>query len=288
MSLSRQNLSIIIVTLKSEDVIYDCIESIDRDIPIIVVENSNNYDFKKKLESKYNNVKCIVTNKNLGMGSANNIGIRFASTDYVYILNPDTILEKNTLKNLILASKTILDFSIISPIQSDNKFPNWKNKNIKNINFSKPFLVDSVDGYSMLLNKNKFNNEYFDENFFLYLENDDLCMRVEKNKGSIFIIPDSIINHKGGMAVNLKHKTEIELSRNWHWMWSKFYFNKKHYGFLNALLKSFVNFITALLKYLFYLLIKNNFKKNIYFCRISGFFNSLIGKSSWYRPNLDD
>ena len=48
MSITGQNLSIVIVTLKSEDVIFKCLESIDSKIPIFIVENSNNLQFKKK------------------------------------------------------------------------------------------------------------------------------------------------------------------------------------------------------------------------------------------------
>ncbi len=93
MSISRQNLSIVIVTLKSENVIYQCIKSINRDIPIIVIENSSNSKFKEDIEKKYTNVKCVLSFKNLGMGSGNNLGIKLSSTDYVLILNPDVILE---------------------------------------------------------------------------------------------------------------------------------------------------------------------------------------------------
>ena len=58
MSISRQNLSIVIVTFKSEAVIHECIKSIDKDIKIIVIENSNNFQFKEELELKYSNVSC--------------------------------------------------------------------------------------------------------------------------------------------------------------------------------------------------------------------------------------
>ena len=61
MSISRQNLTIVIVTLKSEKVIYKCIDSINQDIPIIVVENSNDQKFKQDLESKYTLIKCRQT-----------------------------------------------------------------------------------------------------------------------------------------------------------------------------------------------------------------------------------
>ena len=68
MSITRQNLSVIIVSYKSEHVIENCINSIDNEIEIIVVDNSNNADLKKNW-SKYKNVKYILSKKNLGMGA---------------------------------------------------------------------------------------------------------------------------------------------------------------------------------------------------------------------------
>ena len=61
MSISRQNLSIVIVTYKSEAVLYDCINSIGNDIEIIVIENSNNIKFKENLEKNYLNVTCVIS-----------------------------------------------------------------------------------------------------------------------------------------------------------------------------------------------------------------------------------
>ena len=291
MSISGQNLSIVIVTLKSDKVIHQCINSIDRNVPIIVVENSNDQSFKDELESKYTNLKCVLSKSNVGMGAGNNIGIRLAKTDYVLLLNPDVKLESNTLDELYLASKKISDFSIISPISSNINFPNYGmfNKRKKTEITHSPFKVDYVDGFAMLLNKNKFKSEiYFDENFFLYLENDDLCMRVDRAGGSVFVIPSAKINHYGSKTVDEKYRNEVELSRNWHWLWSRFYFNKKHFGFLKAIRENLLTYISALIKFLFYLVTNNDFKKKIYFNRASGFYNALIGKPSWYRPNLND
>ena len=64
MSISGQNLTIVIVTLKSEKVIHNCIKSINKNLPIIVVENSNNIEFKTNLEKTYANVKCILSDNN--------------------------------------------------------------------------------------------------------------------------------------------------------------------------------------------------------------------------------
>ena len=125
MSISGQNLSVVIVTLKSEKIIDQCIKSINQNIPIIVIENSNNQKFKDDLELKYKNLKCILTNSNIGMGAGNNIGIKYAKTEYVLILNPDVQLESNTLNEIYAASEKLKDFSIISPISSDINFPNY-------------------------------------------------------------------------------------------------------------------------------------------------------------------
>ena len=301
MSISRQNLSIVIVTIKSEGVIDQCIESIDKELPIIIVENSNNSKFKNYLERKYKNVRCVLSQKNLGMGSGNNIGINEAKTDFVFIINPDVTLEKSTIGELILASQNISDFSILSPISSNINYPNYEldnnQKKLRKKNF--PFRVNCVDGYAMLFNKKRINeimfkaesnykNIYFDEKFFMYLENNDLCKRIIKKGENIFVVPKAKIDHFGGKAVDPKHNIEVELSRNWHWIWSKFYFKKKHFGFMKAFLEGFPNFIQSILKCILYFIINNKEKKNIYFNRASGFYNSLIGKQSWYRPKLDD
>ena len=155
MSISRQNLTIVIVTLKSQKIIDQCLESIEKDIPIVVVENSNDHNFKNKLESKYNNLRCILSNSNLGMGAGNNIGIKEAKTDFVLVLNPDVILEKNFLEEIFSASKEISDFSILAPLE--NKFKNYKILNNLDLNKKKdlPFKVSYIDGFAMLLNKNK-------------------------------------------------------------------------------------------------------------------------------------
>ena len=289
MSISRQNLTIVIVTLKSEEVIHNCIKSINQNIPIIVVENSNNHVFKEGLENRYENLKCILSKSNLGMGAGNNIGIKEAKTEYVLILNPDVILEKNTIEELFFSSTKLSDFTILAPLEKqiiNFGFSNKKKILRENIGDA-PFQVDFVDGFAMLINKNKFKEKfYFDESFFMYLENNDLCRRIKDEGGSIFIVPLSQVNHLSAKTVNIKFADEIELSRNWHWIWSKFYFNKKHYGFLQAFKGGIITYFSSIFKFLFYSLVNKQMKKKIYFNRASGFFNALLSKPSWYRPAL--
>ena len=284
MILNLKNITFIIVCFKSEKVIYNCLDSLPKESKKIVIENSKNINLKKEIELKYDNIEVVI-NENLGMGASNNIGISMSKTDFVYILNPDTMLHKDTMKNLIKEVEEIEDFSIISPICSNNNFPNYKI-------FKKSFFVnnnilevDTIDGFSMLINKIKFSDEFFDENIFLYLENDDICLRVKNKKEKIFIIKNSKIDHLGSSSSSVNSYKEFEYLRNWHWMWSKFYFNKKHYGFMSSFIKILPNLISASFKYLFYLIIFKSHQKKIYKSRVSGIINSLIGKKSFYRIN---
>jgi len=286
MQITKDNLTIIIVTIKSEKVIEKCLNSIDPKVKKIIIENSSDENFTQKLKDKYQNIDCYNSGKNLGMGAGNNLGIKKSKTRYVMILNPDTILNNDTLDQIFKISKS-LDFAILSPISDKDNFPNYKIKNKTNYLEKDFFEVDQVDGYSMVIDKSKFDEKFFDENFFMYLENDDLCLRVKKKGEKIFILKNAKINHLGAKAVNEKFYNELEFSRNWHWNWSKFYYRKKHYGFIFAFIVGLPSFINSCLKCLFFLIFKNKFKFKIFFCKASGFYNSLINKKSWYRPRFD-
>ena len=279
MKLKLDQITFIIVTYKSESIIYNCLNSLPNESKKIIIENSSNINLENELKSKYDNIEVILS-ENIGMGAGNNIGINSCKTKYAYVLNPDTTLHQSTLKNLINGLNVISDFSIASPLNDDPNFPNYKKSNLYNEN-ENILTVESIDGFSMLINLEKFSDKiFFDENFFLYLENDDLCLRVKKRNENIFIIKNSLIRHTGGIS----KKQDLEYLRNWHWMWSKFYFNKKHHGFNIAICKIFFNLISAILKYFIYSLIFNKHKKKIYKMRTFGLISSILGKDSYLRP----
>ena len=278
MKLNLNQITFIIVTYKSESIIHDCLNSLPNNSKKIVIENSNNINLERELKTKYDNIE-VVLSKNIGMGAGNNIGLKRCKTEYAYVLNPDTKLNNETIHNLLKSLNKIKDFTLASAINDNPKIPNYKSYEASEEN--EEFLsVDTIDGFSMFFNLKKFtDNNFFDENFFLYLENDDLCLRIKKNGGNIYVVKNSTINHKGSISKN----NNLEYLRNWHWMWSKFYFNKKHYGFFTALTKIFLNLLSSIFRYLFYILIINKHKAKIYKMRILGLYNSIIGKKSFFR-----
>ncbi len=139
----------------------------------------------------------------------------------------------------------------------------------------------------MFLNMKEFSEiGFFDDNFFIYFEEIDLCNRLQHKDKKIYLSPKIVIHHTGGSSHNKSINFEMELSRNWHWMWSSFYYQKKYKGFFNAFLKVFPKLFSAFFKVFFYTILFNFDKRKIYYQRLSGLINSILGKSSWYRPRI--
>ena len=279
--MSISDITIIITSFKSSVVIKSCLSSIDSNCQVIVVENSKDEDFKNLIENDFKNVKCILSGENLGYGKANNIALKIVNTKYALILNPDTVLEKNTLENFLKATKKIPDFAIMAPYIQDVKN---KSNVITDINFKQ---VENVKGFAMFFNIEKFKDVgFFDENFFIYFEEIDLCKRLNKKNKKIYLVPSIKINHTGGRSHDQNINSEMELSRNWHWMWSTFYYHKKYKGIFISFLIVFPNFISALIKLIIYSIFFMKDKRKIYYQRFSGLINAIFGKKSWYRPKI--
>jgi N-acetylglucosaminyl-diphospho-decaprenol L-rhamnosyltransferase len=278
----EKNITFVIVSFKSSHIIEKCIQSINSNIKIIVVENSDNFVVKKYLENKFSNVEVIITKQNLGYGKGNNFGISKVKTQYAFILNPDAILEKNCLSELSKAQINLKDdFTILAPNLSNNYgyFSSLKN-NLQN----EILEVDYVKGFAMLINLKKVNfDKIFDENFFLFLEEIDLCKRIKNLGGKIFVAMNSKVKHSGKQAS--EYSLNIELCRNWHWMWSLFYYNYKHFGVLVAYKATISKFFSSIFKLFVALIFFNKKIFLIHYYRLNGLFNAFLKKPAWLRPD---
>ena len=277
--MSIEDITIVITSFKSDNKINSCLDSISRKAKVIIIENSGSQRFKDSVEKKYQNVECIISKENLGYSKANNLGLKRVNTRYALVLNPDTVLETNALENFLKSASQLKDFSLMGPNSKDNSKINEREDVIE---------VENLKGFAIFFNMEKFkNNEFFDENYFLYFEEIDLCRRVYSNKGKIYLDPKIKISHEGGKSTDENYSFEIEKNRNWHWMWSTFYYHKKYNNFFYAFVVVFPKLLSALFRTLLYSLILNRNKRAIYYCRLSGLTNSILGKNSWYRPSLD-
>ena len=278
----EKKITFVIVCFKSSHIIEKCIQSINPNIKIIIVENSDNVVVKKYLENKFLNVEVIIAKQNLGYGKGNNFGISKVKTQYAFILNPDTILDKNCLNELSKAQIDLKDdFTILAPNLLNNYgyFSSQKN-NLQN----EILEVDYVKGFAILINLKKINfDQIFDENFFLFLEEIDLCKRIKNSGGKIFVVLNSKIQHSGKQAS--EYSLNVELCRNWHWMWSLFYYNYKHFGLFIAYKVTISKFFLSLFKLFFALVFFNKKILLIHYYRLSGLLNAFLKKPSWLRPD---
>ena len=278
-NITIEDITFIIVTYRSNQIIDSCLKFLPDESPKIIVENSDDESFRIALEKKYKNLKCYLTGENLGYGVANNFGISKSNTNYVFILNPDVEINKDNLNEMIKILNSE-QFDLAAPINFDDRvIYDFKNKNTKD--------VDYVKGFAMIMKKDYFMKFLFDENIFLYLEEIDLCQRIKKENGKIIILK-SFVKHVGGNSHGIKNDLEMEKSRNWHWMWSKFYYHKKHSGYFFSFLITFPNFINNFFKYIFFKILKNKKNQTKYKMRFLGLYNSYLLKKSFYRPYEND
>ena len=107
--------------------------------------------------------------------------------------------------------------------------------------------------------------------------------RILKTEEAIYQVPVEYTNLQG--SHDEQYNEPIEVNRNWHLMWSKFYFKNKHFGYFYALLSALPYLIRSIFKII--ICFKNTKEREIYLARASGLYNSIILKDSWYRPKIN-
>ena len=216
------DLTLIIVCYKSFSLIKKNINNL-KNFKTIIIDNSNCYK-TYNLVKEYRNIKYIKTVKNLGYGAANNIAVRNSETKYVLILNPDIIIDNTSIQILFENVKKYENFGILAPSlynQNNLRRTNGSRSILKDkrISSSKSnFAVgdtcyDYIIGCAILIEKHFFLNiGCFDESFFMYFEDNDLCDRVHLNKRSVIEIPKSKMIHMQGLSSKLNFIFKIKLS----------------------------------------------------------------------------
>ena len=295
----RNTLTVVIVTYKTnKKILNKCLSSIDKKIKILIIENSKKFEDQKYFIKKYKNLRIICSGSNLGYGNGNNLGLSKVKTKYGLILNPDTYCSSNFFKHLFNILGKNQDFHLIGCAYLKDKknlpagyFNSKDNKNFKKIlNSNKKNSLTKVDwikGFSIVLNMKKFKKgKVFDQNYFLFFEEIDLCKSILKKKGNIYLANGLKVNHlgfKGSVGASIIDKQNVDNLRNWHYMWSSFYFYKKNYSYFYALKKMFGKFIRSLIKMIFFSITFQTQKKMKYLYRFLGILNSMIGLKAYYR-----
>ncbi len=276
-------ITVLILTHKSRELLLNYIKNIYKKFKIIVIDNSNDVDLEKYLKKNYPEITIKLIENN-GYGNAINFGSKLVETKYFLASNPDLqgIDEKSLLKFLSVADSLKDKFSTIGP-----RYKNVNPKSLVQSDESKEISeIKVISGACMFFNKKNFDAiGGFDENFFLYFEENDFCIRsfpINKN----YQINTIIVTHDSGNSVTVKNIEERVLHdnfRTWHFMWSKFYFFKKRFNFLIAIIYFTPILIRLFLRIAIHTLLKDKKRTDKYKSRLSGLVNSMLGNKSSYR-----
>ena len=255
---AKIGLSIIVVTYNSEQYIQPFLESLTKSIKsndeVIVIDNKST-DRTVKLVKKYHSKLKLISNRsNFGFANAVNLGINITSGSHVLLLNPDTWVTKDAITVLfkclthegagIAGGKNlkpngeihetfvrrptigtiIFDFTNFRKLVIGDYF--HKQHYYSNQRFPvKNKSVDAISGSFMLFDRKIIDKiGYFDENFFMYLEDVDFCVRAKSKGVKVIFCPHSKIMHIGGAS----SKNEDKINRT-AWYSSRSYYTKKHF-----------------------------------------------------------
>jgi len=247
--MSEIDVSIIIVSFNTSEILRNCLDSIasanlEFSYEIIVVDNASTDSSTTMIEQCFPEIILIKNNLNLMFAKANNIGIKKSTGKYVLLLNSDTIVCSTELEKLVTFLKKNPNIAAVGPrvlnldgsIQSESfpfdslytlicsylKLLKWSipnNLKIKIlpdgfIGFQKGITRKTgwISGCCMLIDRNKIQNKvgYLDEELLFYGEDVEWCYRAKKNNEFVYIHPDSCIIHLGGASTTGNMKLEIE------------------------------------------------------------------------------
>ncbi len=250
------NVSIIIVTYQSQDEISKCLHSIyeniiDIEFEIIIIDNSSTDRTIEVVKKEFPYVIVQKNKKNEGFAKANNAGSEIAKGDFLFFLNPDSEIIENTIEVLLSIYNSNPRNGIVAPqiknIDGSIQPSTGKTPSIFTNLFEAfglyIFLPNGLFGYRTFTNnENELSTDWvtgacflvkkeffdklngFDKNFFLYLEDADLCLRLKNKlkKNIIYTTKTSIIHAKAMSSKNSSYRSKLSSYR------SKMYYHKKH------------------------------------------------------------
>ena len=208
---------------------------------IIIVDNGNDIELEQKIKKLFKIDIYILNKINSGFSAGYNQAIRFCKTKFSLILGPDCIIENNSIVKLLEAYKKYDNCFMVAPTSYDEKgfltytggpLPEKGSKDII-LNLEGDVCVDSVLGACMFVQTLDLKKiEMFDELFFLYFSDDDLCRRIKKTNRSIIQVYDAKCIHAHG-KLKISNKFLRIYTREYNLVYDALYYyhkiNEEHF-----------------------------------------------------------
>ncbi len=265
----KPKLSVLIVSYNVKNYLLQAIDSIKKSkynglIEIIIVDNNSFDGTSLSVKNQHPDIHYIQNQQNIGFGKGINQAAKKSVGEYLFILNPDTIIQEDTIEKLVhylvknpqvgmvgpkvlnadgslqLACKrSIPNISVSLPkmLGLSKLFPNnkWAGKyNLTYLGENQTHSVDAISGSAMVIKKSIFDQlNGFDESFFMYGEDLDLCKRIIQSGFEIHFTPITQIIHYGGESVRSAKFDSINAFFN-----SMTLFYKKHFSISTSIILS--------------------------------------------------
>ena len=261
------DLSIIVVCYKGWESLNHCLEALgsfsgkNMKCEVIVVDNKSDDDTIYNTQERFPMFRFIFNDINGGFGNGCNLGSRNSTGEFILFLNPDTIASESAVEKLLMTAKMHSEFSILSCRQvnetgresiATGPFPSILNITgfMRAIFGSRPSAIsvqdsaighpDWVSGSVLMIKRETFLRlNGFDEDFWMYFEDVDLCRRVRDINGEIAFCRNITVehNHGGSSRINFKTtsitKTEVYISRH-------LYISKHYTGIIKLVIQTFM------------------------------------------------
>lgn len=227
----------IVVAFDSGHVLPECLSSLAGEgTRIIVVDNASS-DASAELSAQYD-AHVIRNARNEGYGRANNIGARAATSEYIFIVNPDVVVEAGTVGRLVEAARAYPDAGLLAPrimepggrvfFQPRSLLSTYlQNEKGKLAVPEGDACAPFASGACFLMRRDLFVAiGGFDPAIFLFYEDDDLCRRLADQGRSIVFVPAATVRHSRGRSSAARPGRAF--TARWHQAWSKAYVSRKY------------------------------------------------------------
>jgi len=256
----NKNLTIIIVSFNSSKIIKSCLEKINfSKYNVVMVDNASSDDVLQIVSQNFSQVKIIKLDKNIGYGRANNVALRLVETEFALILNPDAFIFEEDIEKILSQFQKTPQIALAAPLLLPN-YPALEDDKIKQLKIVESNLLESCDDYlavkyiigAILFLRMKVFKEigFFDENIFLYYEDDEISFRTVKSGYKAAIIATAQGFHIGQGSSGGKLRNIYK--RFWHRALSKLYWKQKQKGKFAAIKSAIRLIIVFFIKSVFY------------------------------------
>ena len=230
------NLTIGIVVYKEDySLLYKTLDKI-KNFKIIIIDNGNDLLLKNEVKKNFKIENYILNKKNNGFSAGYNQVAKLCKSKYLLLMNPDCIISEKNISIMFDYISNDKDCFIVCPTSYDSQMKIMtysggnliENKNIdETLNLTGNVCVESCLGFCMLLRTDDFINiGLFDENFFIYFSDYDLCRRIKKINKSIVQLFDAQCIHSHG-NLKIKNKFQKLFIRENNYIYDKLYYYYK-------------------------------------------------------------